>query len=267
MANKQLDNWIYTGANVCYILGIRNAMAGETATSTITDPDPATSVSFNATTKANYRLLFNSGQQIAYKINLPGASTAGGTTIDQNLADGCVYKFPKTGKDIDAATGTEIVSAETTGTGYGEVTLTVVGADLDSASFADMLTRIDTYGTDEVLVIFPTGFTITSNAADKVDGWGYMVGKRTNNIEITQGAGGSTFALTYAATAISGTYASAFKAAVAGLDEQYELGIPARETATDGTGLIPEALDASTDATALTNLAAGKVILKKSTLS
>jgi len=227
---------------------------------TIQNPNPDVA---RATGKR--RFLFDTLQQIAYKLIKAGSSTTSGSFYQIGFSNNLTVEFVKDAKTIDGIDESVKSSGTTaTGSGLAEITYTASGGDIDSPNYATFTTELDASETDYFLCIFPNGFTYDSNGKATPDGWCYMLGRRSSNIEVTQGNANGTLAITYAAEtapqtwdSVSGkTFGDAVKALAWGS------GILVKPS-TDGVAIIaPTLVDAD-----VTVLKAGKMVVKASTIS
>jgi len=217
--------------------------------------DPADTV-----TSGKYRFLFDNLNQIAYKINRAGSSSGTATQFEISLSDNKKVTFAKSEKTIDGTTELEVSAAGgTSGSGLAEVTLTLNGADFDSSNYTSFEKTLNASESSYFLIAFPNGFTYDSKGKGKPDGWCYMFGKRTSNIEKTQGNAPTTAALTFSAELVPGTWTD-FNTAATGWDRG--LGMLLKPEAL-GVKVVPPAIESGDIAT----LTAGKMLIKAETIS
>lgn len=143
------------------------------------------------------------------KVPASESSTSSAEYIDVTRCDGAVIRFTKSNVIIDGSTGNAFQEASGGGSdasGLGEITLIVNAAPEGGAGFLSLtsFSKFYQYMKDnqnrKFLVIVATGFTYTGSGASKVDGWAYMIGRLTNDLELTAGSGNAaTLTLTFAA--------------------------------------------------------------------
>jgi hypothetical protein len=149
------------------------------------------------------------------KVPASESSTSSAEYIDVTRCDGAIVRFTKSNVIIDGSTGNAFQEASGGGSdasGLGEITLIVNAAPVGGTGFLDLLTFSKFYQymknnqNRKFLVIVATGFTYTGSGANKVDGWAYMIGRLTNDLELTAGSGNAaTLTLTFAANKATGT--------------------------------------------------------------
>lgn len=155
------------------------------------------------------------------KVPASEASTSSAEYIDVTRCDGAIVRFTKSNVIIDGSTGNAFQEASSGGTdasGLGEITLIVNAAPdasgqdegdtalLSIATFSKFYQYMKDNQNRKFLVIVATGFTYTGSGANKVDGWAYMIGRLTNDLELTAGSGNAaTLTLTFAANKATGT--------------------------------------------------------------
>ncbi len=149
------------------------------------------------------------------KVPASESSTSSAEYIDVTRCDGAVIRFTKSNVIIDGSTGNAFQEASGGGSdasGLGEITLIVNAAPeggtgfLSLTSFSKFYQYMKDNQNRKFLVIVATGFTYTGSGASKVDGWAYMIGRLTNDLELTAGSGNAaTLTLTFAANKAIGT--------------------------------------------------------------
>lgn len=115
-----------------------------------------------------------------------------------NIAGDIILEAPKVVKRYDI---TELANSEATegdadyllpkdvtpgsseATGLAEVTSIVQGADIDSESWTNFVKKLTDNNDAYFLICVPTGFTHFSRSQGEADGYAYMIGKLTSDIE------------------------------------------------------------------------------------
>jgi hypothetical protein len=170
---------IIHAAPMAWCIGVYDASSIAIAVSAT---DPATSLA-----GSDFRLLFDNLKSATVKLPLAGASQSSSNNIDITRSDGAITRFPKGSLIIDGQNDanelTEGASVDNA-TSKGEITLVTNEADMDSATWAAMIGTIKTNVKGTWLVIVPTGFTYEGRTStQKVDGFYYMLGRLSNDIE------------------------------------------------------------------------------------
>jgi len=133
--------------------------------------------------------LFDDLQQMSYNAVVPEEDNAG--NIDILRADGANIRFPKTNLTIDGTDETTLANSAAVGdeTLKGEINMTVNEASITSTSWSSFIqSLIDNHGA-KWLVCIPTGVTYASReglggiSTPQPDGYAFMIGTITNNIE------------------------------------------------------------------------------------
>lgn len=105
--------------------------------------------------------------------------------VDFTHADGLIVRFGSKNKVLDGNTGADITpeGESSDNTGLGTASLTTLYGDVEATSKTDMLNRIKASKTNYFLIVMPTGYYGDVSNSD-VDGWAYMIGKRTSNLSV-----------------------------------------------------------------------------------
>ena len=144
-------------------------------------------------------------QEPKIKLPLSGTASKGGNNIDIKGADGSILRFPKGSLIIDAITQEEVTedaTADVDATGFGEITLALNKAPSDAA-YKRWTTFIKTlYDKKDslFLIAIPTGFTYKGRNVDSpknVDGYCYLICKRSSDIELTMNDTPTTLSVTF----------------------------------------------------------------------
>jgi hypothetical protein len=194
--------------------------------------------------------------QAQLKMLISPSEAAGGENVDITQPDGAILRFPKINKIMSGVDDSDITPAgsSSTATGYGEIVLTVNEAPEEFTSMTNFLKYIHDEKDSKFLIIIPTGFTYKGQVVDatkKTDGWAYMIGKRTSDIDITFDANHKQLPITFASNS-DGTVTSANLTA---------LTMPAIPVRSIGASITPPAI-VSGDVTDITT---GKVRIKPTT--
>jgi len=123
---------------------------------------------------------------------IAGASEAG-DSLDIEMGDGAIIRFPAESLVIDGTDETEIAS-DTGGSdasGKGTISMTTRGAPTQLGSVPEFLSEIIANKANKFLIVLPFGYTHARTGvatAAKPDGFAYMFGKITNDISFAQGS-------------------------------------------------------------------------------
>ncbi len=123
----------------------------------------------------------------SYKLPKPEDAASTAENIDINRADNAIIRFPKQSPTISGVDGLLVNSATTgTSTKMGEITLTMNEVDEDATSWTEGINHIKNNVIGKLcLVVIATGFSYDdwNSATKNVDGWAYMLGRVTNDLE------------------------------------------------------------------------------------
>lgn len=194
------------------------------------------------------------------KTIVPESTSSSSTEyLDITRADGALIRFAKSSAIIDGTTGNAFTEGATGGdsTGYGEITITTTVAPSSDTgcysidTFSTFIKYMQTHQTKKFLVAVATGFNYAGSVAatPTVDGWAYMVGKLSSDLEITPS--GSTIAslsMTFVSNKTNTTMETAIEA----------LTFPSLTYYKNGTDTASFAAPTVTDAA---DLKAGKVLI------
>ncbi|MCL5990579.1 MAG: hypothetical protein M1419_00555 [Bacteroidetes bacterium] len=144
-------------------------------------------------------------QEPKYKIPISGTASKGGDNTDIKGADGSLLRFPKGSLIIDAITEEEIVedaTADVDATGFGEITLALNKAPTEIAykSWTTFVKTLHDKKDSLFLIAIPTGFTYKGrnvSSPKNVDGYFYLICKRSSDIEQTFNDTPTTLSVTF----------------------------------------------------------------------
>lgn len=188
------------------------------------------------------------------KIALGSSSSTSGDNLDINMPDGNILRFAKGQKIFNGVDESDVtpVTSSTTATGYGEVVLSITEAPNEMNNMTALLKDLEAEKDSKFLLVIPTGFTYQGQNTDhKADGWAYMLGKRTTDIEMDYKEGAIPLSVTFASQSDSTLVAIDFTG----------LTMPAIDWRAGATTLTPASLVSGDE----TTLLAGKVLLKPTT--
>ncbi len=194
---------------------------------------------------------------------ISAGNAAGGENIDIARADGGIWRIAKENLVLDLLTENQVIDSGggADASGLGEITIVTNEAPIASTPFegwtafiADLIAKKD----DKFLVIIPTGYSATRTGtgnSQKPDGYIYMIGKITNDIEVGSSVP-SSLTITFAAQKASdfGVTSKTFTSVTDGI--MIKRGGANYNIAADKT--VPVALG-STD---FAELIKGKIIIK-----
>lgn len=229
-------NILLSGAPVAMCLGVRF----DTATSDVVITDADQAASDIAATDGDVRMLFDNVKEIKVTGTLTSAAESNTENIDIEAADGQIVRFTKSSRIIDGETGTDVLTeteSDENATGEATIEITVNEADIDSSSWTGFLNKLKTWRNNYWYVNVPMGFNWTKRynqsaaTAVKADGWAYMLGKMSMDLEHTGGTTPSTITLKF----VSYKFVSDSTDYVATDHEVDSFAISDCYTATDGT--------------------------------
>lgn len=150
-------------------------------------------------------LKYSIGNLLSANLKVPISAAAANTeNIDVTSADGGIVRFPKESYIISGIDDTEIAS-ETGGlnaSGLGEITLVLNEAPEEATSNTAFIDELKNDKDDTVLIIVPTGYSYDrtgTGTSKKPDGFAYMFGKRSNDLDLAFASANTTLSLTFAA--------------------------------------------------------------------
>lgn len=110
------------------------------------------------------------------------AESSGGEKIEITLADNVKLTHPKKSKEFKLVGGEEVTSAESdsNSTNLGKAKLVVTGGDVESVSLTAFDKKITDIPNQVFLICVPRGWN-ASQEDITVDGWAYMLGKRSTD--------------------------------------------------------------------------------------
>lgn len=243
MAKSANTQSILYGAPFCWVMGLD-----------VTDPDGVTDLWTFGNLAANP----------VYKLLAGAAATGTGENLDVTRADKAIIRYPLYSPIIDGTDDTKNVASATgsDASGYGEITIIINESYIGATSWTKFIDDVKAkkLAGEKFLIILPTGYSFDRTGAfnsvnAKPDGYVYMIGNISNDVEQTIQAGGvTTLTLTFQsqlATNWTPTAPLSFNGK----------GIEVKRGATVISALNNVPIDlASGD---LTDLAAGKVVLKE----
>lgn len=129
---------------------------------------------------------FDNLQKPSIKLMMPASSSSSSSsTIDITRADGTITRFPKEALIMDGTTETDITpaAASSDATSKGVFTL-VINEAPQGMSMTAFLKDIQSKISELFLITIATGFSYDGlNTQGKVDGWAYMLGKLSADID------------------------------------------------------------------------------------
>lgn len=138
-------------------------------------------------------------------IKVPRTATAANSNnVDVTAADGGITRFPAETYIVSGIDDTEIISEDggLNSSGLGEITLVTNEAPIESSSVTSFLNELKNNPDDTYLIIVPTGYSYNrtgAGTAKKPDGFAYMFGQRTSDLDLAMANSVSTISLTFAA--------------------------------------------------------------------
>lgn len=206
---------------------------------------------------------FDNASAVTFKSLAAGSSAASTENIDLTRADGAIFRFPKENLIIDAITETQIAS-DTGGadaSGLGEISATLQEAPVGtSTSWTSFVAELNANKDKKWLVIVGTGYSYERTGTDstrKPDGYAYMIGKISSDIDASEG----NVALTFASQKASGWEVDATEMTTAFSAAGIDLKRGGTGYDVDKTLNVPVSLVAAD----ITDLKAGKIVLKEVT--
>ncbi len=200
---------------------------------------------------------FDNLSDVVIKMLIAG-SAAGGENTDFTRADGAIVRFPKESLILDGATELQVASDSggADASGLGEITITTNEADVASTSWTAFCANLNLNKDAKYLLIVGTGFSYNrtgTGSTRKPDGYAFMIGKITSDIEVTS----VPLTITFAAQKASG-----FTMLVAALNTTIGANSIAlkRGGASYDATITPKSLPA-TDETAVDSLKKGEIVL------
>lgn len=136
----------------------------------------------------------NLGKGSDFTAFLPSnAESGGGENIEIILADNTKLSHPKNTKVFKLADGEEITSVESdsNNTNLAKVKLVVTGGDVESATLTSFEKKITDVPNQVFLIAVPRGWNANSEGTT-VDGWFYVLAKRSNDYSAVQDNGDIT---------------------------------------------------------------------------
>jgi hypothetical protein len=197
-------NILLSGAPVAMCLGVRFNAAGTDSDIVITDADQA--ASDFAATDGDVRMLFDNVKEIKVTGTLTSSAESNTENIDIEAADGQIVRFTKSSRIIDGENGTDVLTdteSDENATGEATIEITVNEADIDSSSWTGFLNKLKTWKDNYWYIHVPMGFNWTKRYAQaaatavKADGWAYMLGKLSMDLEHTANTSPSTITLKF----------------------------------------------------------------------
>ena len=210
----------------------------------------------------------NLGVNPTYKIMAGGSSSSGGENIDITRADGGIIRFTKTIPIIKGEDDTKAVesSGGTSASGFGEMTIVINESYIGASSWTAFIKAVQAKKANSAkfLIVFPTGYTHARKGAMGIgiipDGYVYMIGSISNDIEQQIQAGAATtLTLTFAAKVANDWFDAPDNTSPT--VSFTGKGIPIKR----GGSTIPATNNVPVDLIAadITDLQAGKIILKE----
>jgi len=126
------------------------------------------------------------------------ADTQEGEKHEINIAGDIILEAPKVVKRYDLTTlanesavagdddymlPKDVTPSSSEASGLAEVTSIIQGADIDSESWTNFVKKLTDNKDEYFLITVPTGFTHYSRSQGKADGYAYMIGKLSSDIE------------------------------------------------------------------------------------
>lgn len=191
------------------------------------------------------------------KMAASSADAAGTEKVEIQQGNGWKIQFNKVVGVIKGEDETDATPAgsSTSATGKGEITLTIKEAPYNSgvATMTSFIESLRDKKDSFFLIAIPTGYTPYGQTLGTpvVDGWAFMIGKRTSDIDIAYGDGAKELTVTFASNSEATLDATDFTG----------LTMFAIKERGQGNELTPPTL-ISGDAT---NLLAGDVVIKETT--
>lgn len=201
--------------------------------------------------------MFDNLSDVVIKMLIAG-STSSGENIDFTRADGTIVRFPKESLVLDGTNENQVASDNggADASGLGEITITTNEADIDSTSWTAFCAKLNLNKNAKYLLIVGTGNSYNrtgTGSTRKPDGYAFMVGKITSDIEVTT----VPLTITFAAQKASG-----FTKLVADINTAIAANsiVLKRGGASYNATITPKSLPA-TDETAVDSLKKGEIVL------
>jgi len=162
---------------------------------------------------------FDNLQSCNYKIPKNPDSSSDSETIDINRADGAIIQFPKEELVIDGTNEEDITGSSGNLTGAGEVTIVANQAPTEQTSFTAFLMELQEKIDSKFLVIIPTGMSYTDTVSSTPDSEGflYMIGDITSDIEQELSGEPSSVSITFGAAKPNSADDTALGSAIDGI--------------------------------------------------